>query len=233
MKDFKVYLVGGMIRNRFLKVKSNDADYAVVCNDLTLNALTAMDLLASNLRDENFEIFYKDNSKYYIRGKYPSETIFSDYHLSTKESTSDSPPLNILGTLEDDLSQRDFTVNAIAQDIETGKYIDLFNGFEDLQNKLLVPIYYRKSIDNSPIRILRAIRLSVLYDFKLSTYLSKCIKEFDYINNFKSIPIENIEFELSKSFKANTIKTLNVIQKFSKLENYLFNKLFKLKPIRI
>lgn len=47
-------------------------------------------------------------------------------------------PIVLPGNLYDDLSRRDFTVNAMAKDPDTGEIIDYFGGMEDLRNRVLM-----------------------------------------------------------------------------------------------
>lgn len=49
-------------------------------------------------------------------------------------------PIIYPGTLYDDLSRRDFTVNALAKDPDTGEIVDYFNGMKDIWGK-----YYKNS----------------------------------------------------------------------------------------
>jgi tRNA nucleotidyltransferase/poly(A) polymerase len=78
-------------------------------------------------------------------------------------------PILELGTLYDDLIRRDFTLNALARDMD-GNIIDHFSGLEHLKKGLLVtPLNPMKTMMDDPLRILRALRFSVTRGFEVST----------------------------------------------------------------
>jgi tRNA nucleotidyltransferase/poly(A) polymerase len=112
-----------------------------------------------------------------IRAKFPADHKFAkldaDFVMARKEVgyvEGTRRPILELGTLEDDLIRRDFTVNAMAED-EDGNLIDLFNGQIDLQRMVLItPKAPKITFDEDPLRIIRAIRFSITKGFSL-TYL--------------------------------------------------------------
>ncbi|GAB6096556.1 HD domain-containing protein [Desulfatiferula olefinivorans] len=69
-------------------------------------------------------------------------------------------------TLVEDLSRRDFTINAMAVDLYTGDLIDPFGGRDDLEKKRIRMVSSR-SFEADPIRLLRAYRMAALFDFDL------------------------------------------------------------------
>ena len=93
---------------------------------------------------------------YRIEGKYsnarhPDEVIFSD-------------------RLEDDLQRRDFTVNALAYDLEEEKLVDLYGGYQDLQSGLLKAVgEAKKRFEEDALRMLRAVRLSAQLGFTIES----------------------------------------------------------------
>ena len=121
---------------------------------------------------------------------------------SRKESYNRSSrnPIIKLGTLEDDLNRRDFTINAIGVGLNSknwGKLIDNFNGIEDLKNGLIkTPLDPLKTFSDDPLRMLRAIRFSCQLNFKIHPDSIKgIISEKDRI---KIISGERITDELNK-----------------------------------
>ncbi len=78
--------------------------------------------------------------------------------------------------IENDLSERDFTVNAIAVEFPEKKIIDKFNGFYDLKRKILRPVK-NENLISDPLRILRAFRFMSTLDFKIDKETEKFIFE--------------------------------------------------------
>jgi tRNA nucleotidyltransferase/poly(A) polymerase len=124
------------------------------------------------MTDQGFTIFLSVPEMFTIRAKFPTDHKFAkldaDFVMARKEVgyiEGTRRPILELGTLEDDLMRRDFTLNAMAEDVD-GNIIDLFNGQEDLQMKLLrTPLDAKITMMDDPLRILRAIRFSITKGF--------------------------------------------------------------------
>lgn len=120
MEDFKFYEVGGKIRDELLGLTNKDVDYVAVpteavyskihpCEAQLSPAQLMFKALKSYLEEQKFEIFLVTPECYTIRAKFPGTRI----------------PIVEPGNLYDDLSRRDFTVNAMAKDPDTGEIISL------------------------------------------------------------------------------------------------------------
>jgi len=121
--------------------------------------------------------------------------------------------------IEDDLSRRDFTINALAYDIKEKKLIDLYNGLGDIKKKRIKAIgdpTIRFKEDYS--RILRGLRFACQLDFSIEPktwaamkkqipYLNKKIKD-NYL-----VPREIIAKEFVKTFAANPVRALDLYDK--------------------
>lgn len=85
-------------------------------------------------------------------------------------------------TIEEDLSQRDFTVNALAweiQDVVAGNadaIIDPFNGRADLQAGI-IRMVQENSLEADPLRVVRAVRLSIQYRWKIEENTERKMRE--------------------------------------------------------
>jgi poly(A) polymerase len=132
-------------------------------------------------------------------------------------------PILELGTLEDDLIRRDFTLNAMAED-EDGKLIDLFEGQKHLKQKILItPLNPTITLMDDPLRLLRGIRFSITKNFTMSSSFISAglsIKVLDKLEEVVSQ--ERIREELNKCFKADTLKTISTLQKFPTLMERVF-----------
>ncbi len=135
------YLVGGAIRDTLLELPSKDVDGVI---ELPLEELEKL------LSEWGYHPLR-------LGAKHPTISVFKE---------GERIDLNIFdGNLEKDALRRDFTINAIYQDVHTRKYIDPLGGLSDLKNKVL------KACGNpderfreDPIRVLRLVRFSVKYE---------------------------------------------------------------------
>lgn len=238
--DFKFYEVGGKIRDEILGLNSKDIDYSAVPSEGLLkqvqSAHSMFNILETSLKEEGFEIFLVTPDCFTIRAKFPKGHKYqgvADFVMARKEVgyiMGTRTPIVLPGTLEDDLSRRDFTVNAMAKD-DDGNIIDLFGGMEDLKNMVLkTPLNTKVTFDDDPLRILRAIRFSITKGFSLK-HLDYYINNYDYETKMKVVSTDRIREELHKCFKHDTMHTLETLQDYPTLKRYIFeNKLMWLKP---
>ena len=119
-------------------------------------------------------------------------------------------------TIEEDLKRRDFTINAIAYDLNAGKYIDITSGMNDLKKGILKHI---KDInfEEDPLRILRAFRFLSVTGFEPSNELILVIEKYKHLL-LKPSP-ERINYEIVKLFGGEYCsKTLLLMDKIGVLE---------------
>ena len=233
----KIFKVGGCVRDRLLGVDTNDIDFTFVLDNLDRTVEEGFDIMTKWLEHKEFEIFLSTPECFTIRAKFPKEHKYAgmvaDFVMARKEVgyvEGTRRPILELGTLEDDLIRRDFTVNAMAED-EDGNLIDLFNGQMDLERMILItPLAPKVTFEDDPLRIIRAIRFSITKGFRLS-YLDYFIYNFDYEGKMGVVSIERIREELLKCFKHDTLKTLEILNQNPKLRDYIFkNNILWLKP---
>ncbi len=114
----------------------------------------------------------------------------------------------------DDLARRDFTVNAMAIDRETGELLDPFNGSEDLKSKTLRCVGSTKDrFSEDPLRIIRAIRFCITKGFTPSQEIKDIFLgvngEDDWADKIiASVSMDRIREELTKCFKFDTEITM-------------------------
>lgn len=235
---FDFYEVGGKVRDELLGIESKDIDYVAVPDlkyyDKLANKMDVQYIfndLISFLKTERFYIFLVTPEMYTIRAKFPKghehQGITADFVLARKEIgyiEGTRKPIVVPGTLMDDLRRRDFTVNAIAKSI-TGEIFDPFNGRKDLEDRILkTPISGDITFSDDPLRLLRAIRFAVTKGFSIGDQVSKCIFYFDYPNKFAVVSEERIREELYKCLKHNTLLTLEKLEFYKDLRDYIFTK---------
>lgn len=227
---FKFYEVGGKVRDELLGLQSKDVDYvAVPLIDTAITADEMFTKLEEYLRSEGFEIFLVTAKCYTIRAKFPDNYKYkgtADFVMARKEIgylPGTRQPIVVPGNLYDDLSRRDFTINAMAKDPDTGEIIDYFNGKTDLAMRVLrTPLEVTKTLNDDPLRILRAIRFSITKNFSYSPVLEKAIRQYNYSEKMKVVSSSRIREELHKCFKHNTPMTLCQLKEFSNLSDYIF-----------
>lgn len=235
MESFKFYEVGGKIRDELLGLKSKDVDYVAVplfdymSKSLVGSATGMFRILEKYLIEQGFEIFLVTLECFTIRAKFPEGYKYqgvADFVMARKEVgyiPGTRTPIVEPGNLYDDLSRRDFTVNAMAKDPDTGEIIDYFDGMKDLESRVLrTPLDPMVTLDDDPLRILRGIRFSITKNMHFTSELRRLIKDYDYISKMVVVSEDRIRDELCKCFKYNTFSTLHYLETFPDLRDYIF-----------
>ncbi|MFH1172916.1 MAG: HD domain-containing protein [bacterium] len=120
--------------------------------------------------------------------------------------------------IEDDLSRRDFTINALAWDFKNQKLVDPYGGVNDLGHKIIRTVgepLQRFKEDYS--RMLRAIRLACQLDFQINETTWQVVKKnIKNINNEKDgelvVPRETVGSEFLKAFYHNPTRALDLFE---------------------
>lgn len=230
----EVFLVGGAVRDALLDRPTKD-----------------FDLVVRGVSKKNLEKFLATRGKVSLVGKRfgvfkfkPKSYSGSDIDIALprtehaialsgayKDFKVDSDP-NL--PIDQDLSRRDFTINAMAFNLKTKQLVDPFGGVKDLKAKKIKTVgsaELRFSEDYS--RMLRAIRFSSQLGFtiesKTAQAINKKIKNLDRKAEGKFIvPREVLASELNKALIANPIWTLKLLDKFGVLKT-LMPELLKMK----
>lgn len=228
METYKEYLVGGAVRDEILGLKSKDLDYVFVFDNIP-KGMTSDDCFQemTNIIKVKGEIFLSTPSCYTIRYKDKISKEVKDVVMARKEVgyiPGTRTPIVVPGTLFDDLERRDFTLNALAKD-DDGTIIDFFNGKKDLEDRILrTPLDCSVTFDDDPLRILRAIRFSITKGFTIPEEMFRVIITYNYDEKMSVVSGERIREELFKCLKADTLQTLDTLNDFIPLRNYIFNK---------
>ena len=138
-----------------------------------------------------------------------------DYVMCRKDgaySDARHPDSVEIGSIQDDLSRRDFTCNALARNIETGELLDPFGGARDIRDKLLCCVgWVADRFAEDPLRILRAIRFHITKDLHLSAGISHHLDCNIWAEPLSKISRDRVREELERCFKANSPRTIHTL----------------------
>ena len=229
-----LFLVGGVVRDSFInqKIKSPDLDLTTNATPDQIRALVEPVADAVWLQGERFGTIGLRIGE--IRMEITTHR--SESYITSSRKPSVTFSLN----LEDDLSRRDFTVNAMAFELDTGNFFDPFNGRSDLENKILrTPLSPSESFNDDPLRILRAARFSAGYELKPVQEIVDTAK--DLAERILIVSAERIREEVLKLLALeNPTKGFEFLEKVDllpkilsfefNLDNQNLNKIFSLLP---
>tara|TARA_R110001592_G_scaffold192795_14_gene439838 strand:+ start:3283 stop:4014 length:732 start_codon:yes stop_codon:yes gene_type:complete len=229
----KLFEVGGCVRDEILGIHTNDIDFTVVIDkpgeDLSVDE--GWLFMRHFLVTEGFKIFLETKDCFTIRAMFPKEHkhegLVADFVMARKELgviSGTRKPILKLGTLEDDLTRRDFTLNALCKN-DDGSIIDLFNGQKDLQDKVLrTPLDPMITLMDDPLRLLRGLRFAVTKGFKLEHSLFTAMLQPELLTKLKEVVSqERMREEVQKMMKHDTVHSLKMIQKIPGLLEVIFS----------
>ncbi len=189
----KTFLVGGYVRDLFLERNSKDIDILVIGDGISF-ANEVKKRLDSKISLQIFKNFGTAMINY---NGFDIEFVGSRKESYQKSSRN---PVITVGTFEDDISRRDFTINSVAISLnedDKGRIIDLFDGISDLKKGIIkTPKDPKITFYDDPLRMMRAIRFATQLNFKIEDSNIKVIKSDK--ERIKIISMERIHEELNK-----------------------------------
>ena len=192
---YPCYVVGGYVRDLMLGVPNDDIDVVVVGSGPTMAKEFAKEVGSTVQIFENFGTAKVDYSGLEIE--------FVGARRESYQRGSRNPIVED-GTLTDDLTRRDFTINAMAICLNKegyGEVIDLFSGREDLKNGIIrTPTDPEITFNDDPLRILRCIRFATRFGFRVEENTWQSIKKNK--GRLSIITQERITTELNKTLQA-------------------------------
>lgn len=213
---YKAYLVGGGVRDMLIGRKPKDFD--VVTNATP----TQIRKIFNNCRiiGKRFKLVH-----ILFRGKVIEVSTFRSLPEHRKENVKKVKNKdllikkdNIYGSPKEDAARRDFTINSLYFDPRNESIIDYVGGFEDIQNKIIRVIGDPDvSFKEDPVRMLRAVKFSVLLGFEIEKKTKQAIKR-NRLEIRKAAPARMLE-EYNKIIR--TWKTAPIFQALA--ENHLLD----------
>lgn len=163
--DIKSYVIGGFVRDYFLK-RGTAKDIDIVAFGSGIDLANQVSKLLPN--KPKVQVF-----KTYGTAMLRFKDIEIEFVGARKESyveESRNPEVSE-GTLEDDQNRRDFTINALALSLNEenfGELVDPFEGMKDLQNQVIkTPLNPDITYSDDPLRMMRAIRFATQLGFEI------------------------------------------------------------------
>ena len=236
-KDGQVFIVGGAVRDNFLKLPIKD-----------------IDLLVTGIELQDLETILKQSGKAELVGKSFGVIKFKTDQIDLDEPIDVALPRTDVKIgdghkgfevkvdhnlpIETDLHRRDFTINAMAINLSTNELIDPFDGLKDIKSKTLRMVNESSFIDD-PLRMMRGLQFASRFEgFEFDPLTFEKIQENAHL--IKEISGERILMELEKIVSKNgdMDKALNLLNssgifnEFFNVQNYI-NKFKKLKKSRL
>ena len=187
---YSLYLVGGTVRDFLLHLPLKD-----------------MDLVTDALPTQVKELFEESNDAFMKYGvlKVKYQNVKFDIATLRKEGKYDDSrhpsKIKFVKDVKKDYRRRDFTINAMYLDYYFNVY-DYCHGQEDLKNKVIRFVGRpKRRIKEDPLRIMRAIRFALKYNFTIEDRTSKAMKKYSYL--LEKINPEKIKEEIHKIGEVN------------------------------
>lgn len=168
-KGYEAYLVGGCVRDMLMGIEPKDWD------------------ICTNAMPEEIKRVMKENKIHTFDSGIKHGTITAvfnneNYEITTYRSESDysdcrhPDKVEFIRDIHKDLKRRDFTINAMAYNPLTNELIDDFNGHEDLKYGIIKAVgKASERFNEDSLRILRALRFAVKYQFSIDAETSLCM----------------------------------------------------------
>ena len=213
------YVVGGYVRDMLLGRVSNDIDIMVEGEGIAFGKKLAKKLNVDTTID--YEKFGS------ILIPHPELEIEVASARKEEYSTDSRKPTVTYTTVKEDMSRRDFTINAIAASIlpdNFGTLYDPFGGLKDLQKSLIItPLDPDETFSDDPLRMLRAMRFAAQLQYEVAPTALESISR--NIKRMEIISWERIRDEIIKSLKTDTPSIAFYLMKETGLLAYVFPEL--------
>lgn len=195
---YEAYVVGGCVRDMILKREPGDWDITTSARPEQVKALFTRTLdtgiqhgtVTIMIGKEGYEVttFRVDGD--YTDGRHPDTVTFTP-------------------SLEEDLKRRDFTINAMAYNHNTG-LVDIFGGREDIEGKVIRCVGNpTERFTEDALRILRAIRFSAQLGFEIEDATRQAITQI--APNLVHVSKERIQVELTKLLLSDRPEAMKLV----------------------
>lgn len=203
---FKVYIVGGYVRDIYLSIESTDIDMCTSAKPKDL-----VNIFKSNIIiDEQ----YGSVKLEYKKCHFDITTFRKDIKYKDNRRPSE---IEYVDDLKEDLNRRDFTINTMCMDSD-GNIIDILNAKKDIEKKLIRTVRDpKKTLEEDALRILRAIRFACTLNFRIDWKLEFFIRKYAKL-------LDNISFDRKKSEINNIFKSDNYEKGLKLISRYRLDR---------
>lgn len=234
---FKVYVVGGYVRDFFLDKISKDIDIVVEASEnyhslnKPLHGIEFANIFAQMI---GAEVIIFENFGTALVKKDDLEIEFVGTRKESYRRDSRKPIVEN-GSLYDDQLRRDLTINAMSISLNPNDYgllIDPFHGKKDLEDKIIrTPTDPDVTFCDDPLRMMRAIRFATTLEFTIEKKTYEAIK--NNANRIKIISKERIVDELNKIIMAKKPSTGFKLLFYTGLLEIIFPELHKMYGVEV
>lgn len=196
---YSAFIVGGAIRDSLLGFDVKDWD------------------IATNASPERIKKLFYYTKCFTLKHETVTLVFRGDHFEITTFRGKENTPL----TIEEDLSHRDFTLNAMAYDIVGKVIVDPFHGHQDIRKKIIRAVGDPlERFQEDPLRMMRAIRFSLDFGYKVDPVTYKGIGLM--AADIEKLSIERVRDEFVKILTAKNPSTgLNLLRKVGILEKIM------------
>lgn len=206
--DFEAFYVGGAVRDYLLKRQIGDIDIATSAKPDEIKQIFSKTV---DVGAEHGTIIVLHNNKSFEVTTYRAETGYDDFRRPKSVS--------FISSLKEDLRRRDFTINAMAMDIE-GTIYDYFDGRQHLKEKVIMTVDSpSERFSEDALRMLRAVRFISQLGFTLCPETKEALKELVHLLN--AISVERKTVEIEKLFQGAYYKAAIQTLIDCQVNNYL------------
>ncbi len=227
----RIAIIGGSVRDQLIHQILDEPLMDVKDLDILIEGSNErfVSQLQTNIGKDRLKIIRKNSSFHTIELSIDGLSIdIASARLENYPYPGENPKV-YKSTLEEDLHRRDFTINAIALDLETKDFVDLYKGKDAILNRK-IEFIHSKSVEEDPTRIFRAARYAARLDFKLAqnsiNQIQETIKSWPWQwshnqppKNAPSALGTRLRMELELLFEENQwLKGIKYLQSWGALE---------------
>ena len=232
----KVFLAGGAVRDELMGIDANDLDFVINLEDGGAKFAEWATKKIGNYKKGSNPVTYETygTAKFNLVGVEHKGFKLDDMDIDcvmprTEEYEEGSrKPKVDSGSLKDDVDRRDFTTNSLLKNLSTGEILDLTGmGKQDIKDGVVrTPLDPNVIFSEDPLRMLRAVRFTMKYNWKLPLFMIKALK--NNASKLKQISVERVQEELNKMLMTDSPDRAIKLLQITGLSKYVFPELDRL-----